>query len=610
MFLILLLCMLSKFQLFIVMILSLLLTSGYAVASDADEIENMCKNGGNVRLEAKQYNIDRTFSLPSNIELIGQYGTVLRFVDNCGIPQNDPMIYFIGKENVTIRGIQFEGNQKNQKYVPYQKGTTKRYGQQYNTFIYAVNSKNIKVTKCAFNDNLGDGLRCSGCSNVEFSYNTGRLGGHDTCFLLRCNGVKVHHNSINPLVNSAIRLLDVSHARVYNNYIEWTGPRDAGPAIQIQHDKGSMVDIEVCNNVIMASCGPGLWLVGKTRGGEDLSLHHNLFYGCGDNRLAWVGGIIASGYGGAVIENNVFDSCWMGGTCFYAVNAGWGTKATATITKNIFTNAKPNQLTGVGGYGIYNNIGSQKVKSSDNCFYSNSAGNFYGSVDSSGDISGNPKTIDTPSDWYYDNGWQCPDVNPKEMDWYTGDSSLSDSELEDAEQSAKEFEYTNIVLDIMNIEYVTQAEKSDNVILPEGTPASPQKVIGSIDYYKVGENYTTVVNVPTKGFSEVQYNIEGELVTHILMIGEKTKDGLVFTETSIWDGDFQHTGNSLKLTGKVPQDEIKIKCISPLGDEYTPTMETSTTVFKPVKLHPASIVLIIVPLLFGLFIRLSLRRII
>ena len=125
---------------------------------------------------------------------------------------------------------------------------------------------------------------------------------------------------------------------------------DAGPATQIQQDQGEMVDIEVCGNVITNSCGPGLWLVGKTGAYEELWLHDNVFLNTGSNHgISWVGGIIASGYDNALIEKNVFDGSYRAGVCFFAVSCSWATAATATIQNNIFTNTKKGLHGGEGG---------------------------------------------------------------------------------------------------------------------------------------------------------------------------------------------------------------------------------------------------------------------
>jgi len=584
-----------------IIILVLCLLSGHALAGDEKEIVRLCGDGNKIiELEAKTYSISNSFELPSNIELRGQKGTIFKFADECGIPQNIPMISGKTQKNINISGIRFEGNQDHQKYAlrysnpnhPEQSGK-KAYGNQIGTFIYLINCENIKVTKCAFNDNLGDGLRLSGCKNIEFSYNTGEMGGHDVFFALRSSGIKVHHNNIKTLVNSACRLLDVNHARIYNNIISWEGPRDAGPAIQIQHDTGTMEDIEVCGNVILSSCCPGLWLVGKASGNEELWLHHNLFMNCGDNRISWVGGIIASGYDNTKIENNVFDSCYRGSVVFFAVNSGWATYADAELTANIFTNAKPSQLTGKGGFGVENTISKQEVESSQNCYYNNVGGNVYGCKLSDSDIFINPKEQSTPSGWSW-NGkeWSCPEVVPSEMDVPGGFEPLSDKEIEEADQSATEFDN---IFDIFKMDFVEQAEENDTIILPSGVDASQLEATGTIEQYNYSNPYT-LINIPSNGLTSVEVSVEGENGLHTLMIGEKQGRSVIYTNCSLWEGEIYHSGDSFHLDGLVDPDEIKITCNTPEGS-FKPTMDIKVIephkgLFKPIIKYAAVILLI------------------
>ena len=587
-------------RLFII-ILVLCLLSSPVFAGDESEIVRLCENGNKiVELEAKTYLISNSFELPSDIELRGQEGTIFKFADECGIPQNVPMISGKNLKNITITGIQFEGNQDHQTYAlkysnpnhPEQSGK-KAYGNQVGTFIYFINCQNIKVTECAFNDNLGDGLRLSGCTNIEFAYNTGQMGGHDAFFALRSSGIRVHHNNIKTLVNSACRLLDVNHARVYNNVISWEGPRDAGPAIQIQHDTGIMEDIEVCGNVIWSSCCPGLWLVGKSSGNEELWLHHNLFMNCGDNRISWVGGIIASGYDNAKIENNVFDSCYRGSVVFFAVNSAWATEADAELTANIFTNARPSQLTGKGGFGVENTISKQDVASSQNCYYNNKGGNVYGCSLSNSDIFVNPKEVGTPSGWTW-NGkeWSCPDVVPSEMNVPGDFTPLTDKEIEEADQSATEFDN---IFDIFQMDFVEQAGQNDTIILPNGMNTSSSEATGTIEQYNYSNPYT-LVNVPSNGLTSVEVSVDGINGIHTLMIGEKQGGSVIYTSCSLWEGEIKHSGDSFYLDGIVNPDKIEITCNTPKGS-FKPSMdieviEPNKGLFKPIFKYAFVIILI------------------
>lgn len=453
-------------KLILLIFLLLWYTVDLAKASDADTVEDLCKNGGVVTLEGRTYTFDRSITLKSgDITLQGQNGTVFIFKDECGIPQNVPMIGATGISNITVSGIRFEGNQDKQTYAlkysnpnhPEQSGK-KAYGNQVGTFIYLINCQNIKVTGCAFNDNLGDGLRCSGCKNIEFSYNTGEKGGHDTFFALRSSYVWVHNNNIKARVNSACRLLSTSHVRIYSNVFTWDDEQDSGPTQQSQNDNGIMEDIEICGNIFKHSCGPGIWLVDKTGGNSKIWIHDNLFLDCGDNKISWVSGIVSSGYNNELIENNVFDGCYRASILYLGVNKAWETEAKAEVKANIFTNAQKSQLDGKGAFGVENTISKQEVVLSENCFYNNQGGNTYGCKVSDTDIFINPKEHETPSGWTWDGKeWSCPEVKPSEMDVPAGFTSLTDQEIKDADKAADEFD---IFAKLLNLEYTDTARTS------------------------------------------------------------------------------------------------------------------------------------------------------
>ena len=63
-----------------------------------------------------------------------------------------------------------------------------------------------------------------------------------------------------------------------------------------------MDDIEVYNNTIYNTYGPGIWLVGydnsySTEEAQNVQIHHNIFYSTGTNpNIDWVGGIVTSGF--------------------------------------------------------------------------------------------------------------------------------------------------------------------------------------------------------------------------------------------------------------------------------------------------------------------------
>ena len=75
-------------------------------------------------------------------------------------------------------------------------------------------------------------------------------------------------------------------------------------------------DVDVYNNTIHNTYGPGIWLIGygKSYPKEEalnVHIHHNTFYNTGTNpSIDWVGGIVTSGFYDTLIENNVFDGVY------------------------------------------------------------------------------------------------------------------------------------------------------------------------------------------------------------------------------------------------------------------------------------------------------------
>lgn len=476
----------------------ILLLTQIVQAQDETDIEALinANTGGIVQFPDEVYTIKNPFTIPSNTELRGSSNTVFEFAPNCGIGQNIPMIDLANKENVKITNIKFRGNQATQTYAvgaynPNHPGSKKAYGNQFNTFIYAKNCNNITVSGCDFYDNLGDGLRVSNSKNIEFSYNTGSMGGHDVLFCLRSSGISVHNNNIKTLVNSAFRFLDVSHARIYNNIASWEGPRDAGPLIQIQHDSGSMSDIEIVGNKLYSAFGPAFWIVGKTSSSEDVWIHHNYIKDSGLNHgIFWVGGVIASGYNDILIENNCFDGSYLGAVNFYAVNSGWATAAQATLRNNLFINGKPGKYSGVGGYGIYNNINAQGVTSSGNCFWNNDV-DIKGTVTSQGDYFQEPGS--SFGVWTYLNGvWSCPEISPSEMGYIPSNEYDGMEEMTQEEISQYEF---NDIFDILDLEFVDSALGiNQGHIIPVGAEWQEKKKAAAFIYLAGYEGQVTINN--------------------------------------------------------------------------------------------------------------------
>ncbi len=174
-----------------------------------------------------------------------------------------------------------------------------------------------------------------------------------------------------------------------------------------------MDDIEVYNNIIHDTYGPGIWLYNYDTSsykelGKNVHIHHNTFYNTGTNTgITWVGGIITSGFHDILTENNVFDCSYHAavanmcpGSCpSYSSKSGY----TTIVRNNIIVNTQKRIYSPSGtGYGVINYLTNKNHKFvlQNNCLYKNAAGN-YKSCTSTTDIYVNPLFADQKNHDYH-----------------------------------------------------------------------------------------------------------------------------------------------------------------------------------------------------------------
>lgn len=416
--------MLSKKTKLIILFLMLVLSPFLAAAGDEAQINQALKDnvGGVYTLPAGTYTISSTVTVPEGTTFQGTTGangellSEIVLSSTANLAAYEPLID--AKSNTRILYLSFDANSMNQKNVP-DKMPGKQWGGGYDNIIRFQYGNGLEVAYCEFQNSLGDGVRCINSENIDIHDNKAWKLGHDAFFCIRSEGVRVHDNYVQPRVNAAVRFNDVNHGRIYNNSIKYTReyegiPYDAGPDIQLEHDTKDMQDIEVCNNVLYESCGPGIWIIGGS-GSEEMSIHHNLFMNPGSNHgIDWVGGIVFSGFNNIEFKNNCFDGSYVAAINFFA-----GSSQNINLDSNIFTNSRSGGSSKAGGYGIYNRVGAG-LTSVNNCYWNNAAGNTWGCSVSGSDISTDPKIYPNPSGWkWVNNRWECGFVKPLDLGNYT-----------------------------------------------------------------------------------------------------------------------------------------------------------------------------------------------
>lgn len=351
----------------------------------------------------------------SNTILEGDPGAVLKLGDHAGWEAWKPLIKVIGKENVIIRNLEIDGNSDNNQDVGKKTVSGKAHGAGFYNHIQAVNCENLEVCNLYMHDGLCDGLRATNCINVLFHDNEVYKLGHDAFFFIRSEGAEAYGNKITPRTNSAFRLWDSSHVRIYDNLVTGFFHWSAGnAAIQIEDSQGEMQDIEVCNNQIYNSYGAGMWLISYGKGASNtqgINIHNNLFSGCGAApAIPYTSGITINGVKGTVIKNNVFDGSH--NAAVLVLSGGSGTE----IKDNIITNTEKHAGGKSSGYGVENSAGTS-LSIMDNCFFNNVNDDLL-KCSSSGDDLADPKTHVTSSGWIWTGStWECDGVKPSPMDY-------------------------------------------------------------------------------------------------------------------------------------------------------------------------------------------------
>ncbi|HOW15084.1 right-handed parallel beta-helix repeat-containing protein, partial [Methanosarcina sp.] len=329
------------------------------------------------------YVIDDTLLIGSNTILEGDSNAVIKLTDSAGWDTMKPLIQQMsssGNTNITIRGFEVDVNHDGNSELAKGKG--------YYNVIYFLYTSNVSVHDMYMHDGHGDGLRIKYGKNIQFYNNTIYQLGHDGLFAIECSNVEAWNNTITCRTNSALRAWNTNNVKFHDNFIDsfyhWSA---GGPGIQIERSAGDMNNIEIYNNTITNTYGPGIWLIG-TAGAYSSSLssvhiHHNVFYGSGTNpSIEWVGGVLTSGFHNILIENNVFDGVYNAAVvAMYSTdsNAGpSGTGFTTTVRNNIIVNTVPRTKNAAGtGYGVINRLtSSHTIVLENNCLYNNTAGNY------------------------------------------------------------------------------------------------------------------------------------------------------------------------------------------------------------------------------------------
>jgi hypothetical protein len=421
-------------------------------ASDnQDSINLQLQNSSIVHLPAGTYVLTDSIILQSNTVLEGEPGTVITIPDHAGWPSWKPLISGTGCQNVTIRDLEINANSDG--------NAENTHGKGYYNCIHVIDCDSIEVYNCTFHDGLGDGLRAKTSTNIKFYNNNCYRLGHEGFYGIDSQNIEAFNNRITTKTDTGLRLWNTAHIRFYNNYItaELKLKSLSGySGIQIEDSKGVLNDIEICNNVISQTWGPGIWFISYEDGGkntQNVNIHHNLFYGAGQSyNIQGTGGIVNDGFKGSNIHDNVFDGSR--NNAFRNQGEGQGTVIKDNIITNTVQHTKISQT--ATGYGIADLVGSD-LKIIGNCFYNNQNGNLYQTISSNDDLA-DPKTHQTSSGWTWTGStWTCERVPPMDLGKIAPTTTRNTTDTDTHELTS--------IFDILNQEFTTTAVYEQNKTL-------------------------------------------------------------------------------------------------------------------------------------------------
>ncbi len=340
------------------------------------------------------YVISDIIYIGNNTTLQGDPTAVIKLEDKADWPVFKPLITQMDRNEthgVTIKGFEINGNHDNNE--------DKKRGHGYYNMIHFLNSRDIQVHDMYMHDGHGEGVKVESSYNIKFYNNSVYKTGHNGLFATNCQNVEAWNNKITVRTDSALRILNSNHVKFHDNVIDSFYHWSAGSSgILIEKTTGVVNDVEVYNNIIHNTYGPGIWLIGYGESypreeAQNVHIYHNTFYNTGTNpSIDWVGGIVTSGFYNTLIEKNIFDDVYHAaiihmcptGTHMYPtyddhlILSPKGTGYTTIVRNNIIVNTQTRTKDPDGtGYAVINYLPeTHTFVLEKNCLYSNSAGNY------------------------------------------------------------------------------------------------------------------------------------------------------------------------------------------------------------------------------------------
>jgi hypothetical protein len=340
---------------------------------------------------------------------MGRGITTFKLIKNAPVSLFSEGVPLIGPKSenhcigLCLHDFSIDGNYLNQGTTPNDHGVG--YGNQIG-LGNILDPKYSNSQDCTFynldlSNSEGDGIRVEGGKNILIRNLTSKNGGHDIVCLAAVDTAEVYGLNVDMRSNAAIRTRSAKNVKIHDNVIR--GTRDAySPGIEIQSTAKNWItsDLEIYNNKISNTFGPGVQVASNVPNNGLVKIHHNLIVGCGQmpanvTTIKNVGGVVIDGVP-TVVEYNTFYNNYGYSICFGPYDVESTYRATHKVRYNIISNTQQAFKTCMyNGTGIANLTNSRNIVAVDgNCQYGNSLANHYKIVYTN-PINYDPRFVDT-----------------------------------------------------------------------------------------------------------------------------------------------------------------------------------------------------------------------
>ena len=558
----------------IIITLVLALSSCLAAAGDEQQINELLKNGGNVTLENKVYTITGPIYIHSNTALNGGPDTVIRvssssshwFTGSIGIISNNEAIH-----DVEIYGFSIDGNVQNLPTEYHHSRSDTAHDCERCILLHGDSNNfmnNVKIHDMRLFDSFSDGVYIRFCNNAQVYNNFISNTQHEGVFFVCAVDSLIYNNRVAGITSDCLRLDNCVNNKVFGNIcFSYDG----------SHASNTYAGGE--NGIQIGNSGVSHGYDGRDKptSTKNIEVFNNSFINNGLQAILLNSVALMPSANVFIHDNTIIGKADLetSGFSFDINNYSYENPPSVEMSEKIFSSI----------FDILNmefsDSGRTEQKAEDIPFsvQQTEQGAIMGGVKILGfkdliNIEGVPYIPDNESILYKAAAIRAPSFNL----WDMGVSNISQKVTTKTENRTA-YAVLTVSLEYYTISFnhITRKTKKTyhtaTAVFNDSCPAPeilqrPAEKQGIITYYNNSVNPHTLVYVPSQGLIKVNYEYNGNITEHVLMIGEKgTGENSVqytnFSTCDYWRGDIPYQGEALFITGSVDQSKLNITCFTP-----------------------------------------------